>query len=151
MSCGVKLDSRNSGWLHWACSESPITDPPRGLRKNGLLEGIQPHPMGWRRSGGRLTLPWFLGAALLGFVLWSQWDCGMLMDVPSLLAAGPHCQGPPGGYKSQKIKSFPAKSTGRANWGPTVLEGQLGWWQCSFLREVDRIPPWEEKLRHRVG
>lgn len=89
-------------------------------------------------------------AALLGFVLWSQWDCGMLTDVPSLLAAEPYCQGPPGGYKSQKIKFFPAKSMGGAVWGPIVLERHFRGWRCSFLGEVGRIPPWEGKLRHGV-
>lgn len=49
-------------------------------------------------------------------------------------------QGPLGAYKSQKIKCFPAKSTGRVSWGPVILETGS---RCSFLHKVGGAVPIE--------
>lgn len=68
-------------------------------------------------------------------------------------------QGLQGGYKSQKIKFFPAKSMGGASWGPVVLERQLGMvvvqlfegggWNSSLGRETEAqsgVTLWEVPL-----
>lgn len=108
---------------------------PMGTKGKGLPEALAPVP---GAGGGQGDAPVAPGGvwggphgtvAVLGvccLVPRGTWGAGGCPHPRSLQGCAVTAQGPLGACKSQKIKFFPAKSVGRASWGPVVPERSLG-------------------------